>query len=74
MSRSFHHGERRRIRVKGIRRAHPDTRLMARALVEYARAEAERQSGANHTRNHRRSSKPHPKPTDTTHKDSGGTA
>lgn len=48
MSRTFHHGERRRIRVKGIRRAQPDTRLMARALIEFARAEGLHEAEAAH--------------------------
>jgi hypothetical protein len=65
MSRTFHHGERRRIRVKGIRREHPDTRLMARALIEYARAEQEEQSQPPHTRSRRQPGKPHHQPKDT---------
>ena len=69
MSRTFHHGERRRIRVKGIRRQHPDTQLMARALVEYARAEQQRLAQTEHTRSRRQPGKPHHKSEDTLSKD-----
>ena len=40
MSRTFHHGD-RRIRVRGVRRADPDLRKLARAMIELAQAEAE---------------------------------
>lgn len=40
MSRTFHHGE-RRIRVRSIRKTHPDAKRIARALIAYARAQAE---------------------------------
>lgn len=45
MSRTFHHGE-RRIRVRGIRRASPDLRRLARALIELAQAQAETDAAA----------------------------
>ena len=47
MSRTFHHGE-RRIRVRGIRREHPDYPKLARALIELAQAQAEADARAEH--------------------------
>jgi hypothetical protein len=45
MSKTFHHGERRRgqrrIRVRGIRRETPDYRKFARAVIALAQAQAE---------------------------------
>lgn len=45
MSRTFHHGE-RRIRVRAVRREHPDLRKLARALIELAQAQAEAEAQA----------------------------
>jgi hypothetical protein len=47
MSRTYHHGE-RRIRVRGIKRDQPDLRRIARALIEFAQAEAEQEAEALH--------------------------
>ncbi|MGH8995304.1 MAG: hypothetical protein ACRDYB_04625 [Acidimicrobiales bacterium] len=47
MSRTYHHGE-RRIRVRGIRKDPPDLRRLARALIELAQLEAERDAQADH--------------------------
>ncbi len=50
MSRTFHHGKNRdrQIRVQGVRRQPADLRKLARALIELARAEAERAAAADH--------------------------
>lgn len=40
MSRTFHHGGERRIRVHGVRKDPPDLRRLARALIELAELEA----------------------------------
>lgn len=55
MSRTFHHGKDRRIRVRGIRRP-TDLKRLARALIEleYNRAQAEAEAEAEH-----RARKPH---------------
>ncbi len=47
MSRTYHHGKDRKIRVRGIRRK-TDTRRLARALIEleYQRAQDEAQAEA----------------------------
>jgi hypothetical protein len=45
MSRTYHHGE-RRIRVRSIRKENPDAKKIARALIAYARAEAEKEAQA----------------------------
>ena len=47
MSRTFHHGK-RQIRVKGVRRAEPDLRRLGRALIEFARMQAEAEAEAEH--------------------------
>jgi cell division protein FtsL len=49
MSRTYHHGK-RRIRVKGIRRKEPDLRKLGRALIEFARMQAENEAEADHAR------------------------
>lgn len=49
MSRTFHHGE-RRILVRGVRKEQPDLRRLARALIELAQAEAERDAETEHRR------------------------
>ena len=63
MSRTFHNGE-RRIRVRGIRREQPDLRRLARALIEFARAEAERDAEAEARRSKQRSASKRQKPED----------
>jgi hypothetical protein len=45
MSRTFHHGE-RRIRVTGVKKKHPDTRRIARALIALALAQDEAEAQA----------------------------
>ncbi len=49
MSRTYHHGKDRKIRVRGIRRP-TDLRRLARALVEleYQQAQAEAEAEAEH--------------------------
>jgi hypothetical protein len=47
MSRTFHHGE-RRIRVRGVRRADPDLRKLARVLIDLVQAEAEAEAEEQH--------------------------
>jgi len=47
MSRTFHHGK-RQIRVKGVRRSEPDLRRLGRALIEFARMQAEAEAEADH--------------------------
>jgi hypothetical protein len=49
MSRTYHHGKDRRIRVRGVRRP-TDLRRLARVLIdlEQARAEAEAQAETEH--------------------------
>jgi hypothetical protein len=51
MSRTYHHGKDRHIRVRGIRRP-TDLRRLARALVEleYQQAQAEAEAEAEHHR------------------------
>ncbi|HEV3340352.1 MAG TPA: hypothetical protein VG125_08340 [Pirellulales bacterium] len=51
MSRTYHHGKDRHIRVRGIRRP-TDLRRLARALVEleYQQAQAEAEAEAEHQR------------------------
>lgn len=51
MSRTYHHGKDRHIRVRGIRRP-TDLRRLARALVEleYQQARAEAEAEAEHPR------------------------
>lgn len=58
MSRTFHHGKDRRIRVRGVRRS-TDLKRLARALIEleYNQAQAEAEAEAEHQQ-----SKPKPKP------------
>jgi hypothetical protein len=45
MSRTFHNGE-RRIRVKGVMRKETDLRKLARAVIEFARLQAEADAAA----------------------------
>ncbi len=47
MSRTFHHGKDRRIRVRGIRRP-TDLQRLARVLIELERAKAEAAAEAEH--------------------------
>lgn len=49
MSRTYHHGKDRRIRVRGVRRP-TDLKRLARALIEleYSRAQAEAEAEAEH--------------------------
>lgn len=49
MSRTYHHGKDRRIRVRGIRRP-TDLRRLARALIELEAAQAEAEAEAEHAR------------------------
>lgn len=51
MSRTFHHGNHnnkgeRRIRVKGLRKEHPDLRRIARAIIEFVQMQAEAEAEA----------------------------
>jgi hypothetical protein len=43
----------RRIRVRAIRKQEPDLKKLAGALIELARAQAERDAEAEHERQHR---------------------
>jgi hypothetical protein len=47
MSRTYHHGKDRRIRVRGIRRP-TDLRRLARALIDLEAARAEAEAKAEH--------------------------
>lgn len=47
MSRTFHHGKERRIRVRGIRRP-TDLKRLARVLVDLEAAKAEADAEAEH--------------------------
>lgn len=47
MSRTYHHGKDRRIRVRGIRRP-TDLRRLARVLIELEAARAEAEAEAEH--------------------------
>jgi hypothetical protein len=49
MSRTYHHGKDRRIRVRGVRRP-TDLKRLARALIEleYQQAQAEAEAAAEH--------------------------
>jgi hypothetical protein len=47
MSRTFHHGKDRRIRVRGIRRP-TDLKRLARVLIELEQAQAEAEAEAEH--------------------------
>jgi hypothetical protein len=51
MSRTYHHGKDRRIRVRGVRRP-TDLKRLARALIEleYQQAQAEAEAEAEHER------------------------
>jgi hypothetical protein len=51
MSRTYHHGKDRRIRVRGVRRP-TDLKRLARALIEleYQAAQAEAEAEAEHQR------------------------
>jgi len=49
MSRTFHHGKDRRIRVRGIRRP-TDLKRLARVLIDLEAAKAEADAEADHTR------------------------
>jgi hypothetical protein len=54
MSRTYHHGKDRRIRVRGIRRP-TDLKRLARALIEleYQQAQAEAEAAAEHQQKRR---------------------
>jgi hypothetical protein len=56
MSRTFHHGKDRRIRVRGIRRP-TDLKRLARVLIDLEAAKAEAEAEAEH----KRGSRPKPK-------------
>jgi hypothetical protein len=56
MSRTFHHGKDRRIRVRGIRRP-TDLKRLARVLIDREAAKAEAEAEAEH----KRGSRPKPK-------------
>lgn len=47
MSRTYHHGKTRRIRVRGIRRP-TDLKRLARTLIELEAAQAEAEAEAEH--------------------------
>jgi hypothetical protein len=47
MSRTYHHGKDRRLRVRGIRRP-TDLRRLARVLIELEAAQAEAEAEAEH--------------------------
>lgn len=47
MSRTYHHGKDRRIRVRGVRRP-TDMRRLARALIDLEAAKAEAEAEAEH--------------------------
>lgn len=56
MSRTFHHGKDRRIRVRGIRRP-TDLKRLARVLIDLEAAKAEAEAEADH----KQGSRPKPK-------------
>lgn len=59
MSRTYHHGKDRQIRVRGVRRP-TDLRRLARALaeLEYSQAQAEAAAAAEHQQTKRKPPKP----------------
>jgi hypothetical protein len=57
MSRTYHHGKNRDIRVRGIRRP-TDLRRLARALVELEYQQAQAEAEAEAERNKRAKAKP----------------
>jgi hypothetical protein len=57
MSRTFHHGKERRIRVRGIRRP-TDLKRLARVLIDLEAAKAEAEAEADDTRKRVRGPKP----------------
>jgi len=56
MSRTYHHGKDRRIRVRGIRRP-TDLRRLARVLIELEAARAEAEAEAEHHKKPKRAGK-----------------
>jgi hypothetical protein len=48
MSRTYHHGKNRRIRVQGVRRP-TDLKRLARALIDLEAAKAEAEAEQDHT-------------------------
>jgi hypothetical protein len=57
MSRTYHHGKDRRLRVRGIRRP-TDLRRLARVLIELEAAKAEAEAEAEAKRNKSKPTKP----------------
>jgi hypothetical protein len=72
MSRTYHHGKDRNIRVRGIRRP-TDLRRLARVLIEleYQQAQAEAQAEHEHERKHKAKRPKCQNPSDSTATDSG---
>ncbi len=56
MSRTYHHGKDRRIRVRGIRRP-TDLRRLARVLIELEAARVEAEAAAEHHKKPKRAGK-----------------
>lgn len=52
MSRTYHHGKDRNIRVRGVRRP-TDLRRLARVLIDLEQAQAEAEAEAEHERKHK---------------------
>jgi len=52
MSRTYHHGKRRnlRIKVRAVKRKQPDYKRWSRALIELAEAELEKEAEYEHRR------------------------
>ena len=52
MSRTYHHGKDRNIRVRGVRRP-TDLRRLARVLIDLEQAQTEAEAEAEHERKHK---------------------
>jgi hypothetical protein len=70
MSRTYHHGKERNIRVRGIRRP-TDLRRLAQVLIELEQAQAEAEAEAEHDRKHKAKRPKRQNPSDNAATDSG---
>jgi hypothetical protein len=70
MSRTYHHGQDRNIRVRGVRRP-TDLRRLARVLIDLEQAQAEAEAEAEHDRKHKTKRRKRQNPSDNAATDSG---
>lgn len=70
MSRTYHHGKDRNIRVRGVRRP-TDLRRLARVLIDLEQAQAEAEAEAEHERKHKAKRPKRQNPSDSAATDSG---